>query len=327
MNKVKITRLNQRPDANSLLNKGKYKHNTKKLSLLPKILFLLLVIAFIVFCIIYYSPENNKSSILGISEIIPEITPIKKDKDNESQIEDTAVSDNPQIITININGADCSYKLQNTVDNLELRISKDEQIFWVPISCDLKNIIQVMRLRDDEASSLKKDVNNDKILQNLDGIDTYALIYGDNNQNFPDLLKNLKALAQFSNSQTFYFNTSLAFSQKKIGDTVYYLDGDCQNGGDEPCKLWSIGVFEDNAKLLQKNIAATGKGEVNELKQSFSLNFAKTQDYKDGINFIYIDQISKNIKLIRIRTVNNQFDIINSQTLEPEHPNYSIYYI
>jgi hypothetical protein len=328
MNKVKITKLKTRPTHNNSLVKGRYIQNTNKLSLLPKI-FLILVVLFIVgFCIFYYYPRGNSSDVEGINESIPKVIPIDIPIDSNQEVGTSQnILDNSKKITLQINNEDCEYLFQINESTIEPKITKDDQIFWVPTNCNLKNIIQVIRLRSDEIDSLNKNINNDRIFQNLDGIDTFAIIYGENSQNFPLISQYLKLLAQFENSQNYYFNTSLAYSQKKIGNNIYYLDGNCQNGGSDPCKLWRIGVYEDRATLLQKNIAQTGVGEANELKPNFSLNFAKTQDFKDGINFIYIDQITKNIKLIRVRTSNNNYDIINSQILEPDHPNYSVYYI
>jgi hypothetical protein len=224
-------------------------------------------------------------------------------------------------------GANCYLDYADQPMDVKPLITKNPEGWWFPSNCDYKALqaIQVARLTNEEAHQVARQLNPGNI-QNLDGIDTYAIAYTIRGDLAPFALeKYIKSLTLPVFADRYYFSTSSAFETRRIGDYTYYLDGDCQGGGSDPCKLWRADSATGTIELLKKNVGLTGKGEVNELKKNLALKFATAQDYAQGVNLILLDQTSGNYKLLRV----NQQEWLVFETLEiPTGDSlYSVYYV
>lgn len=324
------------------LNTNLYYHNRRKLGFLPK-LFLYLMLAIIIASSLWYFNLLNVQAFFSQDLVFQTIkleTPAalvlkteaesrSKNPDQPTQPTSPATTNNTQTILINNEaGLPCYLEYSSTNTAIKPIIHKNPTGWWLPANCAYSKLqaIQIVRLTDSEVQDISRQINPAN-LQNLDGIDTYALAYTHNRETLPyNLARYIKSLTLPVYQDRFYFSTSAVFETKRIGRFTYYLDGNCQGAViNDPCKLWRSDNHTGTIELLKKNVGLTGKGEANELKEGFVLKFATRQDYAEGINLIFLNQQTGNYKLLRVSQTNWQvfetWEILKTDSL------YSVYYL
>lgn len=123
-------------------------------------------------------------------------------------------------------------------------------------------------------------------------------------------------------SQTAVFNPTTAYAQKQIEDATYFLDGGCQAPRTRSCDLWKVDSFSGKSTLLQRNVAQTEAGQVNELKPSHVLRFAQTQAYPESISFILFTPDTGKTQLIVIETTSGNYQITQTREVIPGSEEY-----
>jgi|GEM_PF-1337750 len=321
-----------------------YYLNNRRLSFLPR-MFLGFSVVVIILGMLWYlnlfdlqtvvsKPANQPSEQLTALDLIRQLnwnTTRESNPTNSHTVNSQNKSpSNPLVVLTTQNGTKCTLSLHlNPPENLRPLIYKEPQGWWLPTNCEVNELkaIQILRLNSEEASRLTSQSTLIS-LQNLDGLDTYALVYFSskpNNTNL-DLKKYLKSLTTNIFSDRFYFNVTSAHDTKKIGDWIYYLDGECTGPSSyrDPCKLWRSDRNTGTIELLKKDVGNTGKGQVNELTENLVLRFANRQDYTEGINLILLNQKTFEYKLLRINR--SQWLVFETITIRPGESLYSVYY-
>ena len=319
-----------------------YYLNNRRLSFLPKI-FLGCSIVVVILGLIWYlnvfdlpaffgQPGNRQSEQLTALDLIRQLnwnTTSQSNATSEQAVNYQSKSSGQLVLLIAQNEAKCTLSLhKQPPKDLQPIIYKEPQGWWLPNSCEVRELtaIQVLRLSPEEANKLASQsalIN----LQNLDGLDTYALVYFDkpSKTNF-DLKRYLKSLATDIFPDRFYFQVTSTHDTKKIGDWIYYLDGECTGPSSyrDPCKLWRSDRNTGTIELLKKDVGNTGKGQVNELTENLVLRFANQQDYSEGINLILLNQKTGEYKLLRVNQ--SQWLVFETITIRPGESLYSVYY-
>lgn len=316
-----------------------YYQNRSKLGLLPKFFLYLFLVGVVLAPAWYFNVLDVQAFLSNGSDIknSPE-SPAKLIQQTEVEASEVELveaanektknskSDNSILIQSEA-GVKCYLNYSSQPMDIQPLISKQAEGWWLPANCDYKALrgVQIVRLNESEAHQVARKINPSNI-QNLDGIDTYAIAYTHQNDSVPFAFeKYIKSLTLPVFEDRYYFSTSSAFETKRIGIFTYYLDGDCQGGGSDPCKLWRADNSTGTIELLKKNVGLTGKGEVNELRKDLVLKFATTQDYSQGVNLILLNQVTGDYKLLRV----NQQEWLVFETLDIPVGDglYSSYYL
>jgi len=319
-----------------------YYLNNRRLSFLPKI-FLGFSIVLIICGLLWYlnvfdlqtvvgKPVSQKSEQLTALDLIRQLnwnTTSQSNTTDEQTANRQSLNSDKLVLLTAQNGATCALSLQpNPPENIKPIAQSQPQGWWLPSHCPVSELIavQIVRLNSTEANKLAQAANLIQV-QNLDGLDTYAIIYFNQPSKASfDLKKYLKSLTANIFTDRFYFNTTSAHDTKKIGDWIYYLDGECAGPSSyrDPCKLWRSDRNTGTIELLKKNVGNTGKGQVNELTENLVLRFANRQDYTEGVNLILLNQTTLEYKLLRVNRA--QWLVFETITICPGESLYSVYY-
>ncbi len=337
LNNRKKVRTRQILDQSSL-----YYLNNRRLSFLPG-MFLGFSVVVIILGMLWYlnlfdlqivvsKPVNQPSEQLTALDLIRQLnwnTTSQSNATSEQAVDYQSKSSSQLVLLTAQNETKCTLSLhKQPPKDLKPIIYKEPQGWWLPNSCEVRELtaIQILRLNPEEVSKLASQSWLIS-LQNLDGLDTYALVYFDkpSKTNF-DLKRYLKSLTADIFPDRFYFQVTSTHDTKKIGDWIYYLDGKCTGPSSyrDPCKLWRSDRNTGTIELLKKDVGNTGKGQVNELTENLVLRFANRQDYTEGINLILLNQKTLEYKLLRINR--SQWLVFETITIRPGESLYSVYY-
>jgi hypothetical protein len=316
---------------------SKYEVNQRRLSFLPAIFLVFVVVAGSGASVWFYDPFNwhrRPAEVAGVQEVVNNLPDqnattqtIEPVNTQTTSAQSSQAGDERNIRIQNANNQDCFLSFAEQAPlNVNPITSSDKTGWWLPNKCADPSIlaIQILRLNQESASNLEASLGQ-KNVQKLDDIDTFALVYTQNRQtSIYNLEPYVKTLTWPVFQDRYYFNEAAASSTIRMSDVTYYLDGKCRGGGSEPCKLWRRNNTAGQLELLKKNLADTGPGGANQLQPGLYLDFASLQDYDYGLNLVLVDQNSGNYQLIRVRMPDYQ--IIQSLTFKPEDRGFKAYF-
>ena len=169
-----------------------YYLNNRRLSFLPKI-FLGFSIVLIICGLLWYlnvfdlqtvvgKPVSQQSEQLTALDLIRQLnwnTTSQSNTTDEQTANQQGLNSDKLVLLTAQNGATCALSLQpNPPENIKPIAQSQPQGWWLPSHCPVSELVavQIVRLNSTEANKLAQAANLIQV-QNLDGLDTYAIIY------------------------------------------------------------------------------------------------------------------------------------------------------
>lgn len=291
-----------------------YDKNKRKLSFIPTA-FITFTCISLVFLFVWYF------NIFGFAEALDRVSSTEtrtqepeemvagaRDKTESSfALSDVESSKGDSLLIVGNSGQNCELKFTfNTPSQVEPKIEKSQQGWWVPSSCGDVLAIQIIRVQEKEI----EDVLQSSDYQKLDNKRpyTYAILYYNSDKFDYDLSRYAQSLAANIFSDRTYFDAAFSWETKVVGSNVYYLTEGCQGGGSDDCTLWVLSKETGQSFMGYKDLALEQRDSKGVLSSNYSVKFAKTQDFSSGINIIIIYEKKNKIKLVRYNVSTAQID-------------------
>jgi len=301
--------------------------NNQKLSLLPKLVLVAMILAVVLIASWLFLPSNEISDENSVARLV--LPP-------EDQLSQTSRPSTPQdtaIMITNIQNKVC-YVIQsfNDLSYFGFNISGIESYeLFTPdpnsiCEFDLAVVVLVLTNSSQQRSELNTYNNPSSDVVSLNS-DITVLVKG--SQSKPEIEESefQILLGESSVSQSKDFDAATAFSQIKIDTNHYYLAGGCQAPRTVSCDLWKADAFSGKFKLLKQDIALTGTSQAYELQSTQSIRFSSTQDYKDGINIVYFDPTQNKTVLLRVSLNLSTIPVTSEIELNPGDQAYRRYVV